>query len=59
MLLCLPAYLIACSIKGKKTAAMQAKFNHDDIGCKTRVRFVSSQWSVLIHLLLVKLRQPV
>ena len=31
------------------------QFSHDVIGCKTRVKFVNSHWSVLIRLLFVDL----
>ena len=36
---------------------MIGQFSHDFIGWKTRVKFVISQWSVSIHLLLVKLHE--
>ena len=34
---------------------MIGQFSHDFIGWKTRVKFIISQWSVSIYLLLVKL----
>ena len=35
------------------------QFSRDCIGCKTRVKFFNSNWSVLIRLLLVKLSRSV